>query len=174
MRRVLIIGSGGAGKSTVATQLGTKLGIPVIHLDAHYWHPGWIATPPSEWRLRVAELVARDVWVMDGNYGGTMVQRLAACDTVVFLDLPRVVCLWRLVRRALRYAGRSRPDMTPGCPERLSWEFVWWVWTYPSRRRPQVLQRLAALPTTTQVVLLRSSREVDAFMSAVLPAPIAS
>ena len=165
MRRVLIVGSGGAGKSTVAVLLGARLQLPVIHLDAHYWHPGWVATPRDEWHAQVAELVERDAWVMDGNYGGTMEQRLAACDTVVLLDLPRVVCLWRIVRRAIRYAGRSRPDMTPGCAETLSWAFVWWVWSYPSRRRPDVLRRLAALPASTRVVRLRSSRDVAAFVA---------
>jgi adenylate kinase family enzyme len=165
MRRILIIGSGGAGKSTVATQLGARLGLPVIHLDAHYWHPGWVATPGDEWRDHVTELVARDAWIMDGNYGGTMAQRLAACDTVVFLDLPRLVCLWRIVRRAIRYAGRSRPDMTPGCAERLTWAFAWWVLSYPSTRRPGVLRRLAELPRTTRVWRLRSSREVEAFLN---------
>ncbi len=165
MRRVLIIGSGGAGKSTLAAQLGARLQLPVIHLDAHYWHPGWVATPGDEWRAQVAELVARDAWVMDGNYGGTMEQRLAACDTVVLLDLSRVVCLWRIVRRAIRYSGRSRPDMTPGCAETLSWAFVWWVWSYPSRRRPDVLRQMAALPATTRVVRLRSSCEVAAFVA---------
>ncbi len=165
MRRILIIGSGGAGKSTVARRLGEKLALPVVHLDAHYWHPGWLATPADIWRERVAELTARDAWVMDGNYGGTMEQRLAACDTVVFLDLPRTVCLWRLVRRAVQYAGCSRPDMTAGCPENLSWEFVWWVLSYPSRRRPGILQRLAALPHTTRVVHLRSRHEVAAFIT---------
>ena len=167
MHRILVIGSGGAGKSTLATVLGDRLNLPVIHLDAHYWHPGWVATPGDEWRAHVAELIARDAWVMDGNYGGTLDQRLAACDTVVFLDLPRLVCLWRVLQRALRYSGRSRPDMAPGCPEQISWKFVWWIWTYPSRRRPDVLRRLSALPDSARVVRLRSTRELAAFLSTV-------
>jgi adenylate kinase family enzyme len=166
MRRILLIGSGGAGKSTMATRLGAMLGLPVIHLDAHYWRAGWVATPADEWRAHVADLASGDAWIMDGNYGGTMEQRLAACDTVIFLDLPRTVCLWRILRRTIRFAGRSRPDMTPGCPERLTWEFAWWVWTYPTRRRPGVLQRLAALPATTRVLRLRSARDVERLLTA--------
>ncbi len=84
MRRVLIIGSGGAGKSTIATQLRANRALPVIHLDAHYWHPGGVATRPDVWLTMVAELTARDAWVMDGNYGGTTEQRLVACGTVLF------------------------------------------------------------------------------------------
>lgn len=164
MRRVLVIGSGGAGKSTVARTLGTQLGLPVIHLDAHYWRPGWVPTPAAEWRERVAQLAAGDSWVMDGHYGGTMEQRLSACDTVVFLDLPWYVCLSRVLQRTARYRGRSRPDMTDGCPEHLTWDFAWWIITYPIRRRPGVLARLAALPDRTRVVRLRSTRDVETFM----------
>lgn len=164
MRRVLIIGSGGAGKSTLATALGAATGLPVVHLDACYWRPGWVETPKDEWRGVVAELTARDEWIMDGNYGGTMDARLAAADTVIFLDLPRLVCVWRVVKRWLAYRGRSRPDMTAGCPERLSWEFVWWIWTYPSRRRPGVLERLAMLRDDQRVVHLTSSRTVESFL----------
>lgn len=166
MRRVLIVGSGGAGKSTLAVRVGARTGLPVVHLDAHYWRAGWTATPAEEWRRTVAALSAAPAWVMDGNYGGTLDLRLAASDTVVFLDLPRVVCLWRIVRRALRHRGRSRPDMAPGCPEQLSWEFVRWVWSYPHRRRPGVLRRLAALPATTRVVVLRSRRAADVWVDA--------
>ena len=165
MRRVLVIGSGGAGKSRLAVALGVHLGLPVIHLDAEFWRPGWVETPAPEWRDRVAALVQRDAWIMDGNYGGTIPQRLAACDTVIFLDLPRFVCVWHIIRRTFQYAGRTRPDMAPGCPERLSLKFMWWVWTYRSRRRPEILERLAALPATVRVEIVRSRREVEEFLA---------
>jgi adenylate kinase family enzyme len=172
MRRVMLIGSGGAGKSTLAVRLGERLGLPVVHLDARHWHPGWVATPDPEWRREVAALAAAPAWIIDGNYGGTLDLRLAAADTVVFLDLPRRVCLWRVMTRTVRTAGRSRPDMAAGCPERVDREylgFLRWVWTYPATRRPGVLRRLAALPPTTRVVRLRSQREVDAWLDALGP-----
>src|SRR5262245_11527403 len=106
MQRVLVIGSGGAGKSTFATRLGAATGLPVVHLDARYWRPGWVPTPKQEWTRAIDEISARDAWIMDGNYGGTLDRRLAACDTVLFLDLPRVVCLRRVLWRSLRYWGR--------------------------------------------------------------------
>ena len=174
VRRVSIIGSGGAGKSTLAARVGARTGLPVVHLDARYWRAGWTPTPADEWRHAVGALIAAPAWVMDGNYGGTLDLRLAASDTVVFLDLPRVVCLWRIVRRALRWRGRSRPDMAPGCPETLSWEFVRWVWSYPRTRRPGVLRRLGALPATTRVAVLRSQRAVDAWVDALEARPRAA
>ena len=93
MRRVLLIGSGGAGKSTLARRIAARTGLPLIHLDALYWKPGWVETPAAPWRETVAGLLQRDTWVMDGNYGGTLDLRLAACDTAIFLDLPPRICL---------------------------------------------------------------------------------
>jgi adenylate kinase family enzyme len=165
MRRVLVIGSGGAGKSTFAARLAARLRLPLIGLDALYWKPGWVATPPDEWAECVQAISARSAWVMDGNYGGTLDARLARCDTVIFLDLPRVLCTWRIVRRAARYVGRTRPDMPAGCPERLSWEFVVWVWTFPARRRPEILAKFAALRGEKRIIVLRSRRAVSTFLS---------
>lgn len=136
MRRVVVIGSGGAGKSTFAAGLGRRAGLPVVHLDAVFWRPGWVPTPADEWRAAVAALVARPAWVLDGNYGGTLALRLVACDTAVFLDLPRRACLARVLGRWWRHRGCARPDMCPGCPGRTSGEFLWWVWTHPAERRP--------------------------------------
>lgn len=165
MRRILIIGPGGAGKSTLARRLGERLGVEVLHLDRFYWRAGWVATPKEEWQARLEEMLGRDSWIMDGNYGGTFEQRLAACDTVIFLDLPRTVCLWRVVRRALKYRGVARPDMAEGCPEGLTWEFVSWIWHYPERSRPKVLARLAAHGAGKRIYRLRSRAEVEEFLA---------
>ena len=165
MRRVLVIGSGGAGKSTFARRLGERTRLPVVHMDAHYWRPGWVEPSKEEWRRQVERLLEADAWIMDGNYGGTMDLRLAAADTVVFLDLPRLTCLWRVFARRWRFRNRTRPDMTEGCPERVSLEFVRWIWTYPRLRRPAILERLAALDRATPVIL-RSAGEVDRWLAA--------
>jgi adenylate kinase family enzyme len=166
MHRVLVIGSGGAGKSTFAARLAQHTGLPLIHLDALYWQPGWRETPKQEWMATVERLISGERWVMDGNYGGTLEQRLAACDTVVFLDVPRIVCLWRAIKRRLRFHRRSRPDMRQGCPERLTWDFVRWIWKYPVERRPKILQRLSVLEASRRIIVLRSTTEVDAFFRA--------
>jgi adenylate kinase family enzyme len=166
MRRVLVIGSGGAGKSHFAKQLGERTGLPVTHLDALYWQPGWVPQAPEPWHAQVTEVLAGDRWILDGNYGGTLGLRLAACDTVVFLDLPRRVCLGRVLRRWFSYRGRSRPDMRPDCPEQLTWEFLHWIWTYPKVRRPAVLRRLDEVGPAVRVVRLRSVGAVTAFLAA--------
>ncbi len=164
MQRVLVIGSGGAGKSTLAAELSRRLSLPLVHLDALYWQSGWREMEAAAWERTVRELASEPAWVMDGNYGGTMDVRLARCDTVIFLDLPRTQCVWRILRRWWRYRGTTRPDLAPGCPEQMSWEFTSWVWTYPSSRRPGVLRRLRAMRDHQRVVVLRSSTEVGQFL----------
>jgi adenylate kinase family enzyme len=170
MKRVLVIGSGGAGKSTFARRLGARLGLPVIHLDRAYWHPGWVETPKDEWRRKVEELCAGDSWVMDGNYSGTLDLRLEACDTVVFLDLPRALCTWRVVKRSFTQRRRGRPDMGDGCREKLDWEylkFLAWVWNYSGRSRPKMIAVLKEQGRGKQVISLRSSAEVEKFLAEV-------
>ena len=167
MRRVLVIGSGGAGKSTLARRLGERLGLEVIHLDREFWRPGWVEPPRDEWRRKVEELCGREAWVMDGNYSGTLDVRLAACDTVVFLDLPRAVCVWRVLKRSVMYRNAPRPDMAGGCREQFDLKFLHWVWTYPSRRRANILARLDESAAEKRVIHLRSDAEAERFLAEV-------
>lgn len=165
MKRILIIGSGGAGKSTLARQLAATTGLPVVHLDALYWRSGWAETPKSEWQAIVAEQVSQPEWIMDGNFKGTLDLRLAACDTILFLDLPPWLCVWQILKRLLTYWGQTRPDMAPGCDERISAEFLHWVCTYRRRQRPRIMATLAAAQDQgKQVLILRSRREVAHFL----------
>lgn len=120
MKKILIIGSGGVGKSTLARELGTILGLEVIHLDTWYWNPGWVETPKAEWQSIVQDLTLPESWIMDGNYSGTLDLRLSVADTVIFLDFTRILCLARVIKRRFMYAGQSRPDMASDCPERLN------------------------------------------------------
>ncbi len=167
MQRILIVGSGGSGKSTLSKRLAKRTGLPVIHLDAHYWKPGWSAPSPAEWNQAVGDLVSGDAWIMDGNYGGTMDQRLEACDGVVFLDVPRGTCIRRLIKRRLRYRGGVRPEMTEGCAERLSLEFLLYVWRYPKSRRPGIMRRLKALSPSKSFFVLKTSADIEAFLEQV-------
>src|SRR4030095_14149138 len=133
MRKIMIIGCGGSGKSTFAVSLGKRLQIPVYHLDQLYWKPGWVETPKAEWIARMETLCSQDVWIIDGNYGGTMDVRFASSDTAILFDLPTRTCLYGALRRLFIFRGRNRPDMAPGCPERLDFKYLWWISTYRFR-----------------------------------------
>jgi adenylate kinase family enzyme len=164
-RRIAIIGSGGAGKSILARELAAKLNIPVVHLDSIFWRPGWVERPQDEWRARQEELVRETSWIIDGTHAGTLDVRLGAADTVVLLDLNRLVCIWRVVKRRVLYRRRPRVDRAPGCDEQLNWNFVRWVWTYPSRSRPEALEAIATYAPEADVIRLTSRRSVKLFLA---------
>jgi len=157
MERVLVIGSPGAGKSTLATAIARRAGLPLIHLDRHHWRSGWVEADKAEWAIEVAALIAGERWVMDGNYGGTLVARLARADTAIWLDYPVWLCIWRVFRRAIQYRGRTRPDMAEGCPERLNREFLVYTARFPWTGRKRILAKLPAF--TGRLIHLRRPSE---------------
>jgi adenylate kinase family enzyme len=163
MKKILVIGSGGSGKSTFSKYLGEKLGLPVVHLDQLFWRPNWTRTPEDEWVEVVRRETARDEWIMDGNFGGTREMRMEACDTIIYLDMPRWLCMYRILKRSFIYRRRARPDMAEGCRERLDLEFILWVWNYPHRSGKRVEAELERF-RQKKVVKLRSKHEVDQFL----------
>src|ERR1043165_8595074 len=163
MKRVLVIGSGGSGKSTFARRLGQLLDIEVKHLDSFYWRAGWTKPAEEDWLRSVADLVSGDSWIIDGNFGGTLELRLQHCDTIIFLDMSRLLCLWRGVKRGVVYRKRSGPDMADGFNEKLDLDFILWVWNYSRRSRPKVVKLLREQCDGKEIVWLRSRREVRNF-----------
>ncbi len=143
MNRVLIIGPCGSGKSTLARQLAPLMSLPLVHMDQLGWQAGWVETDKTELNQRLAEVVAQNEWLIEGNYGSTLGPRLERADTVIYLDFPIRLCLWRLLRRIVTHRGQSRPDMPEGCPERFDAAFFWYVINWNSGPRPRTEARLA-------------------------------
>ena len=164
MNRILVIGCGGAGKTTLSKQLGAITGLPVIHLDAYFWKPGWVAADSNHWRDCVAEITERDRWIMDGNYGGTFDLRFAAADTIIFLDTPTWRCLWNVFKRRLAYRGTNRSELPIGCNERLTVSFIWWILTYRRQKRPGILTRLLELNTNKRIEICQTTEQISAFL----------
>jgi len=114
-RRVVVTGMTGAGKSTFSRALSARTGLPLIHLDLHYWQPGWTRPSVDEWRATQRTLLAGDAWIADGNYPETLALRLERADTVVVLTTPWWVCASRAFRRGVRRpAGTQMPE---GCDD---------------------------------------------------------
>lgn len=166
-RRIAVVGNGGAGKSTFSDRLGVALGLPVVHLDREFWRPGWVETPPDEWRACQERLVAEDAWVLDGNYGGTFDLRFARADAVVWLDVHRVRCLAGAVRRSWRHRGSA--VQADGCPERSNPAFYRWIWRYPVDAAPRLVAALESHGPHAELVRLRSRRAADELLAGLAP-----
>lgn len=164
MKKIAVIGSGGAGKSTLSRQMSEILHIPVYHLDAYYWKPDWKPSEKEEWKQEQSQMMQEREWIMDGNYGSTMDSRLAAADMIIFLDLPRWVTTYRVMKRRVMYHGKTRPDMNEGCPERLDWAFIKWVWHFRRDKRDGIMRKLEQLTEDKQIIILRSRAEVKQFL----------
>lgn len=130
MKRVLVIGSPGAGKSTLSREMAERTGLPLYHMDRLHWLPGWVERDRDEAFSEVRQVLVQDRWIIDGNYGSTLPERIKSADTVIWLDYPTLLCLWRVLRRWWQYRGTNRPDMTEGCNENLNWEFIHFVATF--------------------------------------------
>ncbi|HUV85074.1 MAG TPA: DNA topology modulation protein [Methanosarcinales archaeon] len=165
MKKVIIIGSGGAGKSTLARKLSDITGIEIYHLDKLFWQPGWISITREELAGKIKEIVARDSWIIDGNYSSTMDMRMEAADTIIYLDFASIVCIWGILKRRIMYAGKKRPDITEGCNEKIDWEFFNWVLSFRRRNRKKLLAMLHKYAENRKVFILRSRREVDNLMN---------
>lgn len=143
-QRVLVLGNGGAGKSTFARAMGERFSLPVVHLDRIWWLPGWVNRSREEFDELLGRELDAPAWVMDGNYERTLSWRLCYAEAAVFLDLPAEECLKSVRARAEEYRGRTRPDMTEGCEERLDEEFETWIGTYAEETRGKVLRAVQA------------------------------
>ena len=143
----MILGPAGAGKTRLAWLLAERTGLPVVHLDLLFWRPGWKPAPLTEARAAVADAAEEPRWIMEGDFLGKGLDdpRFSRADTVVFLDVPRARCLWRVLSRSVRDRGRARADLPEGCLEGFDLPLLRWIWRYPAVNRPRVLELLDRL-----------------------------
>lgn len=162
MERIIVIGCSGAGKSTLSRELAERYSLPLHHLDRLFWLPNWEERDCDEFRTAHDEIIQHPRWIIDGNYGSTMASRLAACDTVVYLDFPVRTCFWRVLKRCL--LRRNRPDMAEGCEERIDFDFLRYVLNFRRDHRPRT-ERLLNDTSHCKVHRLGGPKEVRAFLS---------
>ncbi|MXP28402.1 adenylate kinase [Porphyrobacter algicida] len=167
MERVLVIGSPGSGKSIFARKLALRTGLPLIHLDAEYHQPGWIEPSPDKWDATLSGILGGESWIIDGNYGSSLKRRLLRADTVIVLDYPTRLCLWRLLKRIARHYGSVREDAAPGCPERFDWEFIRYVAAFRRTKIQGQDRQLAAF--TGKTVRFRKPREAKQWLEGIAP-----
>lgn len=171
MKRIMVIGiSAGVGKSTFARNLGKALKIPVYHLDSLYWKPGWVEASLEEFSKAQQEIVGQPLWIIEGNYSNTFYIRAEQADTIIYLELPLHVCLYRVVKRWLMNKGKTRPDMGKGCKEKLDWNFIKFIYTtyYPRKRKMnERFQSFQALDPKKKIITLKSKQEIDSYLETI-------
>ena len=159
MQRIIVIGCPGSGKSTVSRALHNKTGIPLYHLDMMYWNADKSTVEKSVFLERLSAVLKKDEWIIDGNYGSTMELRMAACDTVIFLDYPLDVCLDGIKERR----GKPRSDM-PWIEIEEDAEFVEFIKNYNEQQKPKVLELLKKYGDKN-IIILESREQADEFLS---------
>ena len=135
MKKVIIIGCGGSGKSTLSRELAKKVNLPAVNLDKIFWQDGWINISVEEFDNLLNDELIKEKWIIDGNYQRTLKERLKYCDTVIYLDYPRWTCLYGVIKRVLKNHGRVRLDMADGCLERFDLDFMKWIWNFNKTHR---------------------------------------
>ena len=163
LRRIMIIGGAGSGKSTLARRLGEIYDLPVHHLDAVFWQPGWVEPDRAEFSGRVLDLIHTDRWVIEGNYSATWPERSSRADLVIFLDISAPRRLYRALKRYWTYRDREREDIAPGCPEKFDLAFTKWILTYSRHGRPKALAQIYDDAVRDKSVHLRH-RDVAGFL----------
>ncbi len=163
MERIAIVGCGGSGKSRLARVLGARLGITPVHLDALYYDKDWQPLDQETFASLQHELVAAPRWIIDGNYASTLPIRLAAADTVIFLDLPGWACLWGIAARRLRHGGGQHQAI--GVYDRITWGFVRYILGYRKNMAPRVRALITSHARDAQVTVLRSRAAVRRYLA---------
>ncbi|MGV3463715.1 MAG: topology modulation protein [Heyndrickxia sp.] len=165
MERIMVIGvSAGVGKSTFARKLGEMLNKKVYHLDSYYWKPGWVECPLEEFRNAQKEIVQHTEWIIEGNYSNSFDIRTEVCDTIIYLELPLVVCLYRVIKRWLTNIGRTRPDLGEGCPEKMEWKFLKFIYTTYYPRKKKMADRFQNLSSEKTIIVLKNKKEIREYL----------
>ncbi|WP_342560011.1 DNA topology modulation protein [Psychrobacillus sp. FSL W7-1457] len=168
-KKILIIGSSGAGKSTFSKQLAKKWDLPLVHLDSLYWNEGWVPVSKDEFIEKVKKKLEEDQWIIDGNFNSTLEWRVKYADLIIFLDFRRTLCTYRVLKRVWKHHGKTRDDMASGCNEKLDWDFLKFVWGFPSKVRPTILKVLSEAGKSRDICILRNPKELKTFLNTVSP-----
>lgn len=162
-KRILIIGSPGAGKSTLSMKLSRITGLELYHMDRLYWLPGWIPVQDDIFVERLRSVLSGESWIIDGNYQNSLQQRIERSDTIIYLDYRRSICLFRSLKRTFISSGQ-REDITEGCEEKLDIKFLKWIWNYRKKYRKETMDLLDST-TSKRVLVFTSPGKLAVFLS---------
>ena len=164
MRRVLIIGNAGAGKSTFGRKLAEKTGLPLVHLDKIYWRGNWEHLTREEFDKALQAELEKEEWIIDGNFNRTLPHRLDYCDTVFFFDLPTITCLWGVTKRVLQNYGKTRSDMGGNCPERFDQQKPALYKTVMNFNKQHRKEYYDLLTDRKKVIIFKTRRQAEKYL----------
>ncbi|SCB17058.1 AAA family ATPase [Rhizobium hainanense] len=160
--RILVMGCSGGGKSTLSQKIAARFGLTYVSIDRDVlWLPGWVQRDKLEQRAIIAAKVQGERWIMDGTNPSTFDIRLPCTDFVIWVRMPRLLCIWGAISRWIKWMGRTRPEMAPGCIEKIDWEFLRFIWTFEGKFTPRVLAGLAQHGPDVPVLQLTSRRQMS-------------
>lgn len=159
MKKIIVIGCSGSGKSTFSLALHKKINIPLFHLDMLFWNNDKTTVEKSVFQKRLSNILNKDEWIIDGNYASTMELRLSKCDTVVFLDYPTQICLNGVKERM----GKKRPDM-PWLETEEDAEFIEFIKNFETNNRPQIIELLNKY-SNKNIYIFKTRTEAQNFLN---------
>lgn len=159
-KRIMIIGGGGAGKTTLANELAKLFNIDVYHLDKLYWLPNWQRPDKETWFKKMEELLKLDSWIIDGTYESTLTKRLEKADLVIYLKINKYVRIRNILKRIKKSKHTSRDDLALGCTEKLNLSFLKWAFQYDKKYAPLIEADLKKFPKEN-IIVCKNKKDVN-------------
>lgn len=166
MKKILIIGCPGSGKSSLAVWLSKELSLPLVHLDKINWLNNQEYLSRDKFNNQLTNELMKKEWLIDGNYNRTLEKRITHADTVIWLDLPKQVCLFRIIKR---YITNHHKVNSHGNPDTISWSFIKFVWQFNKKTSPQIKNLETMYKKHTNFITLHSTKEVSYFKKNLTP-----
>ena len=163
MKKIIVIGCPGSGKTTLSIELAKRLNLPLVHLDSLRWRDNWVPVAREEFDKAVVAAMEKPEWIIDGNYNRTIPLRLSYCDTVVFLDFPTVVSFGSAVKRLATGYGKNRPEFGGECPQRVDPKFFDFILKFNRKHRRKYYELFKKYPNV-EVIALKNRKQVSAFL----------
>ena len=157
--RIVICGISGAGKSTLARTLSQKYGHEIIHLDSIFWDKNWKKREDSEFFGDLENSLKKERWIFEGSILRALEKSIDKADLVIWLKPNRFIAIFRIIKRFMKFRGRTRPEMPEGCHEAIDFDFLRWIWSYPENKYESISRLLSE--TSVKVIVVESKNDLN-------------
>lgn len=164
-KKIAVIGCPGSGKTTLAFQLADRLQLPLYHLDTYQWLPGWEKAEREKFIRAHHALCDLPAWIIEGSGNKLLPLRIQKANVIIYLDVPRLTCIWRVIKRSVLHWNQEAPGSPKGCKERLFsfafLEFLKWIWHFNARNRATIISLLDEVKDTKKVYIVQSIEKIN-------------